>query len=144
MDISKLMTILHDKHREYVTYALIDDRVVNYRKLGNVNYMDSFRLTKSILEKFTGSSLLPLESIDFNFHISLENKLKYRGVKPNSIGHTWSTLAQQFVSLDTISRALGHRLVSDITMIYVEEDQKSIDELNHKVIRHILRKPPSE
>jgi len=299
------MTILRDKHREYDTYALIDDRIENYRKLGNVNYMDSFRLTKSILEKFTGSSLLPLESIDYNFLTRLENKLKYRSVKPNSIGHimrnirtiynqaitmglvelslypfrkyriprettrhrtltatelatiakkkikeplmvwardmfmlsfcliginmkdlmyvekiedgrinykrskgkrdysvkvrpqalhiikrypgkkyllntldnyadyrsatkrinkklkdiaplckidkeistywvrhTWSTLAQQFASLDTISRALGHRPVSDITMIYVEEDQKSIDELNHKVIRHILRTPP--
>lgn len=307
MDMRNLMKILRDKHREYDFYALIDDKIANYRKLENLNYMDSFKLTKNIIEKFTGSSLLPLESIDYSFLVRLENKLRLRGVKTNSIGifmrnirtiynqaitmglvdlsfypfrkyripkettrhrtltatelatiakkeikqplmswardmfmlsfcligmnmrdlmyvekiedgrinykrskgkrdysvkvrpqalhiikrypgkkyllntldnyadyrsatkrinkklkdiaalckiekkvstywvrHTWSTLAQQFASLDTISRALGHRPVSDITMIYVEEDQKSIDELNHKVIRHILRTPPSE
>jgi len=307
MDIGNLLKILRDKHREYDFYALIDERINGCRKLGNLNYMDSFKLTKSILEKFTGSSLLPLESIDYNFLLRLENKLKYRGVKTNSIGifmrnirtiynqaitmglvelsfypfrryripkeatrhrtltatelatiakkeiseplmawardifllsfcligmnikdimyvekieegrinykrskgkrnysikvppqalhiikrypgkkyllntldhysdyrsatsrinkklkdiaalckidkdvstywvrHTWGTLAQQFASLDTISRALGHRPVSDMTMIYVEEDQKSIDKLNHKLIRLILRTPPSE
>ena len=49
VDIRNLMKILRDKHRKYDFYALLDDKIENYRKLGNINYMDSFKLTKNIM-----------------------------------------------------------------------------------------------
>jgi integrase len=304
MDIGGLMKILRDKHREYDFFALVDEKINTYKKLGNFNYMDSFKTTKTVVENFCGTSILPFETIDYNFLTRLENSLKFRGVKANSIGvfmrnirtiynqaismglvelslypfrkyhipkettrhrdltareiaaiakieikepliswardmfmlsfyliginmkdlmyvekieegrinykrskgkrdysvkvwpeamdiinkypgekyllnaldnysdyrsatkrinkkmkdvgalckiqkpvstyyarHAWGTIASSIgISLDNISRALGHRLVSDVTIIYVKEDQEAIDRVNRKVIDHIHQK----
>jgi integrase len=86
MDIGSLMKILRDKHREIDFFALIDDRIENCRKLGNHNYKDSFKSTKTIVENFYGASILPFETIDYSFLMKLENSLKYRDFMPNSIG----------------------------------------------------------
>ena len=308
MDVISLMMILRDKHREFDFFALIDERIETLRKLGNINYRDSLRFTKSLTENFSKTTILPFESIDYNFLTRMENYMKFKGLKVNSIGiylrnirtiynqaismglvdlslypfrrykipkgttkhrdltaqeiasiakveikeplmrwardmfmlsfyliginmkdlmyvekieegrikykrskgkrdysikvwqeamdiiyrypgekyllnaldnyadyrsatkrinkklkdvatlckiekpvstyygrHAWGTIANSIgVSLDSISRALGHRLVSDVTIIYVKEDQEAIDQANRRVIDYILKTPPAE
>jgi integrase len=52
--------------------------------------------------------------------------------------HSWATIAASLdVPKETISAALGHELGSKITSIYIDFDQKKVDEANRKVIDHL-------
>lgn len=52
--------------------------------------------------------------------------------------HTWATIAASLdIPKETISAALGHEIGSKITSIYIDFDQKKIDEANRKVIDHV-------
>lgn len=52
--------------------------------------------------------------------------------------HTWATLAYGLgVSKDIISQALGHSNGVSVTDIYIEYDQRKVDEANRKVIDYI-------
>lgn len=52
--------------------------------------------------------------------------------------HTWATIAANIdIPKDTISAALGHEIGSDTTAIYIDFDQKKVDEANRKVIDFI-------
>jgi len=109
MDIGGLMKILRDKHREYDFFALVDEKINIYNKLGNLNYMDSFKTTKTIVENFCGTSILPFETIDYNFLTRLENSLKFRGVKANSIGvfmRNIRTIYNQAISMGLVELSL--------------------------------------
>lgn len=49
--------------------------------------------------------------------------------------HSWATLAARLdVPIDTISRALGHSIGSDVTNIYIDFDNRKIDQANRKVL----------
>lgn len=49
--------------------------------------------------------------------------------------HTWATIAAHLdIPKETISAALGHEIGSPITSIYINFDQKKVDEANRKVI----------
>jgi site-specific recombinase XerD len=85
MDISSLMTILRDKRREYELLSLMDDRINKYKKTGNANYMDSYKVTKGIVKDFAGS-IVPFESVTHTWLTRLEFQMKLNGLKPNSIG----------------------------------------------------------
>jgi hypothetical protein len=65
MDVSSLMSILRDKHREMDFYATIDNLGESKRNDGNHNYADSFLTTKKQVEKFTGTPILYFEIIDY-------------------------------------------------------------------------------
>ena len=53
--------------------------------------------------------------------------------------HTWATLAAELdIPKETISAALGHSIGSAVTSIYINFDQKKIDEANRKVIDYVL------
>jgi integrase len=52
--------------------------------------------------------------------------------------HSWATIAASLdIPKETISAALGHELGSKITSIYIDFDQKKVDEANRKVINHL-------
>jgi hypothetical protein len=52
--------------------------------------------------------------------------------------HSWATIAASLdIPKETISAALGHELGSKITSIYIDFDQKKVDEANRKVIDHL-------
>ena len=52
--------------------------------------------------------------------------------------HTWATLAAELdIPIETISHALGHKIGSPVTAIYVAYNQKKVDEANRKVIDYI-------
>ncbi len=53
--------------------------------------------------------------------------------------HTWATIAAEIdIPKETISEALGHQLGSRITSIYINFDQRKVDEANRKVIDYLL------
>ena len=52
--------------------------------------------------------------------------------------HTWATIAASLdIPKETISAALGHELGSRVTSIYIDFDQRKVDEANRKVIDYI-------
>lgn len=54
--------------------------------------------------------------------------------------HTWATIAAELdIPKETISAALGHSLGSEITSIYINFNQKKVDEANRKVIDYVLK-----
>ena len=53
--------------------------------------------------------------------------------------HTWATLAYSIdIPKETISAALGHEIGSRITSIYINFDQRKVDEANRKLINYVL------
>lgn len=53
--------------------------------------------------------------------------------------HTWATIAASLdIPKETISAALGHEIGSRVTSIYIDFDQKKVDEANRKVIDYVL------
>jgi integrase len=56
----------------------------------------------------------------------------------NCARHTWATLAAEAdIPMEAISHALGHKIGSPITNIYVAYNQKKVDAANRKVIDYI-------
>ena len=52
--------------------------------------------------------------------------------------HTWATIAAELdIPIDTISEALGHEHGCSTTRIYVDFNQKKVDDANRTVIDHI-------
>ena len=55
--------------------------------------------------------------------------------------HTWATLAAELDIPDaTISLALGHSSGNRVTNIYINRNQKKVDEANRKVINYLFIK----
>ncbi len=53
--------------------------------------------------------------------------------------HTWASIASSIdVTKDVISEALGHEYGSKVTSVYVNFNQKKVDQANRKVLDHIL------
>lgn len=53
--------------------------------------------------------------------------------------HSWSTIAYSIdIPKDIISQALGHSSGNAITEIYIERDQKKVDEANRRVLDWVL------
>lgn len=53
--------------------------------------------------------------------------------------HSWGTIAYSIdIPKDIISQALGHSSGNSITEIYIERDQKKVDEANRKVLDWVL------
>ena len=52
--------------------------------------------------------------------------------------HTWATMAAELdIPIETISHALGHKIGSPVTAIYVAYNQRKVDEANRKVIDYL-------
>ena len=54
--------------------------------------------------------------------------------------HTWATIAYNDLDIpkDVISQALGHSMGSGITEIYLDRDQRKVDEANRRVLDWVL------
>ena len=60
------------------------------------------------------------------------------GLSTNYSRHTWATMAAELeIPIETISHALGHKIGSPITAIYVAYNQKKVDEANRRVIDYL-------
>lgn len=52
--------------------------------------------------------------------------------------HSWATMAAELdIPIETISHALGHKIGSPVTAVYVAYNQRKIDEANRKVIDYL-------
>lgn len=55
--------------------------------------------------------------------------------------HSWASIASEIdIPMETISAALGHSFGNDTTAIYINYQQKKVDEANRKVIDYVLSK----
>ena len=60
------------------------------------------------------------------------------GVSTNYARHTWATMAAEIgIPIETVSHALGHKIGSPVTAIYVAFNQKKVDEANRRVIDYV-------
>ena len=60
------------------------------------------------------------------------------GVSTNWARHTWASIAAELeIPIETISHALGHKIGSPVTAIYVAYNQKKVDDANRRVIDYI-------
>ena len=56
----------------------------------------------------------------------------------NYARHTWATIAAELeIPMETISHALGHKIGSPVTAIYVAYNQKKVDDANRRVIDYL-------
>lgn len=97
-----------------------------------------------IIEKYKGRKLLLsfcenstykhfLQRMDRNLREIREGLTSYYS------RHSWATIAyNNGVSYDTVSAALGHSHGSEITSIYIDTDQRLVDEANRKVLDLLL------
>ena len=54
--------------------------------------------------------------------------------------HSWATLAAELeIPIETIAAALGHNYGSRVTNVYINFNQKKIDEANRRVIDYLLK-----
>jgi len=78
--IEVLMDELRGQLREHDLISLIDDRINQYRQLGNLNYLTTFQSTRTILQEFAGKNI-PIQSVDYTFLKRLEFHMKSRKTK---------------------------------------------------------------
>jgi site-specific recombinase XerD len=66
--------------------SMIDIKIKTYDQAGNINYRDTYKITKSLLLNHLGYSVLPLEAITPDFLAKSEIALKVKKLSPNYIG----------------------------------------------------------
>lgn len=125
----------------YDLKEIIDGRVEYDRhKTGTPYSIKILPEAMKIIDKYRGAKRL-LASPGLKHLVQmLNNALK--GLTPNlttnCARHTWATLAAEAdIPIETISHALGHKIGSPITNIYVAYNQKKVDAANRKVIDYI-------
>lgn len=120
---------------------IIDGRVEYDRhKTGTLYSIKILPEAMRIIDKYRGSKRLLAPPGPKHLVQMLNNAL--RGLTPNlttnCARHTWATLAAEAdIPIETISHALGHKIGSPITNIYVAYNQKKVDAANRKVIDYI-------
>lgn len=97
-----------------------------------------------IIDKYRGKKYL-LEFCDkreySNVMLMVNRHIKriIPGLTSYYMRHSWATIAYSLmIPKDIISQALGHSTGSEVTSIYIEYDQRLVDEANRKVIDYVL------
>jgi integrase len=136
----------------YLTKKNIQDGRIEYKRAKTGKYY-SIRLepeAKQLIKKLSGTKYLinPLEryrdydGVKKEINKKLKVAAKKTGInKPVSTyyaRHSWATIAADLdIPKETISAALGHEIGSEITGIYIDYNQKKVDEANRRVIQEI-------
>lgn len=69
----------------------------------------------------------------------LSRRLGLPGISMYWARHTWATLAAELdISIDVISSALGHSHGAKVTLVYINQDQKKVDDAHRRVIDFAL------
>lgn len=96
-----------------------------------------------IIERYKGEGRL-LDTRGYVSSASMCTRLTYAlqklhpGLSTYYARHTWATLAAEIdTPIETISHALGHKIGSPVTAIYVAYNQRKIDEANRRVIDYV-------
>lgn len=105
-----LLNVMERNHGNYRNYMTAMNR--GLKRLGDVE-------RKGLGGKKVGTFLFP-------------------GISSYWARHTWATIAASLdIPKETISAALGHEIGSRVTSIYIDFDQKKVDEANRKVIDYL-------
>ena len=98
---------------------------------------------KEILDKYAGADKL----LDTSRHTSsgtmctaLTYNLRkiYPDLSTYYARHSWASIAAELdIPIETISHALGHKIGSPVTAIYVAYSQRKVDDANRKVIDYL-------
>ena len=98
-----------------------------------------------IFNKYKGDRYLLcfIERVAFyaNFSYRLNQKLKYFSAELTTYWarHTWATVAAELdIPNETIAAALGHTYGNKTTSIYINFNQKKVDDANRRVIDYVL------
>ena len=60
------------------------------------------------------------------------------GISSHWAKHSWATIAAELeIPIETISTALGHKIGSGTTAIYIKFNQRKVDDANRKVIDYL-------
>lgn len=125
----------------YDLREIIDGRVEYDRhKTGTLYSIKILPEAMRIINKYRGTKRLLASPGPKHLVQMLNNALKdlTPNLTTNCARHTWATLAAEAdIPIETISHALGHKIGSPITNIYVAYNQKKVDAANRKVIDYI-------
>lgn len=100
-----------------------------------LNVMDEYKDYRNFLHRM-GISLKEIGAVD---RVGLGGRKVREPLFPDISSywsrHTWATIAASLdIPKETISAALGHEIGSAVTSIYIDFDQRKVDEANRKVI----------
>ena len=125
---------------------IINGRLVYIRSKTHKLY--SIRIEKEaqeIIDRYAGDKFLlkfcenSVNYLHFLDRMDVALKTMIEGISSYFSRHSWATIAYSLdVPKDIISQALGHNIGSDTTSIYIENDQKKVDEANRKVLDALL------
>ena len=128
----------------YDARAIIDERLeYKRRKTGTIYSVAVPAEAAAIIARYKGENKL-LDTARFTSSGTMCTALTYclRRIHPGLTTyyarHTWATIAAEIdIPIETISHALGHKIGSPVTAIYVAYNQRKIDEANRKVIDYL-------
>lgn len=104
-----------------------------------LNYLDNFKSYKDF-GKYLNKNIKLIGEVERK---GRGGKKIYTPLFPNISSywarHSWATIAASLdIPKETIAAALGHEIGSRITSIYIDFDQKKVDEANRKVLDWVL------
>lgn len=128
----------------YEAHSLVAGRLeYKRRKTGTLYSVAVPAEAAAIIEKYKGSEKL-IDTSRFTSSGTMCTKLTFHlrklhpGLTTYYARHSWATLAAELdIPIETISHALGHKIGSPVTAIYVAYNQRKIDEANRKVIDYL-------
>lgn len=101
---------------------------------------------QEIIDKYKGKQklLAVAENNDYRNVARLVNEYVGRivpGTTTYYTRHSWATIAYSIgIPKDNISQALGHSMGAEMTEIYIERDEKIVDEANRKVLNYLKQR----
>lgn len=123
--------------------GVVDGRVEYVRhKTGTLYSVKVQPEAMKIIERWRGVDTLIKHHYDSAATLCsvLDNRLKclMPGLTTNWARHTWASMAAELeIPVETISHALGHKIGSPVTAIYVAYNQKKVDDANRRVIDYL-------
>lgn len=103
-----------------------------------LNVMDYYTNYKDFLHRMNISLQQIGETSRSGLGGRKERNPLFPGISSYWSRHTWATMAAQLdISKDVISEALGHEYGCATTSIYIDFNQKKVDEANRKVIDYV-------
>lgn len=122
---------------------IVDKRVEYVRhKTGTLYSVRVMPEAMEIIERWRGENTLIHNRYSTAAHAcsTITRHLKYLipGLSTNYSRHTWASMAAELeIPVETISHALGHKIGSPVTAIYIAYNQKKVDDANRRVIDYL-------
>lgn len=122
---------------------IVDKRVEYVRhKTGTLYSVRVMPEAMKIILKWRGKNTLIHNRYSTAAHAcsTITRHLKYLipGLSTNYSRHTWASMAAELeIPIETISHALGHKIGSPVTAIYIAYNQKKVDAANRRVIDYL-------